>query len=107
MRRLFDPIKLAALGFALLLLAAWQLLADAYLISPIFFPSPLRAFRVLQQRVADGSLWLPLAATRMIPSSRRLKTAFDIASGTRMTRAMRRKVTGSSSYAAGPEVCAV
>lgn len=65
MRRLFDPIKLAALGFALLLLAAWQLLADAYLISPIFFPSPLRAFRVLQQRVADGSLWLPLAATSL------------------------------------------
>lgn len=32
MRRLFDPIKLAALGFALLLLAAWQLLADAHLI---------------------------------------------------------------------------
>ena len=65
MRRLFDPIKLAALGFALSLLAAWQLLADAHLISPIFFPSPLRALAVLQQRLADGSLWLPLAATSL------------------------------------------
>ena len=45
MRRLFDPIKLAALGFALSLLAAWQLLADAHLISPIFFPSPMLRFR--------------------------------------------------------------
>ena len=41
MRRLVDPINLAALGFALSLLVAWQLLADARLISPIFFPSPL------------------------------------------------------------------
>jgi ABC-type nitrate/sulfonate/bicarbonate transport system permease component len=65
MRRLFDPIKLAALGFALLLLVAWQLLADAHLISPIFFPSPLRALTVLQQRLVDGSLWLPLAATSL------------------------------------------
>jgi ABC-type nitrate/sulfonate/bicarbonate transport system permease component len=65
MRRLFDPINLAALGFALSLLAAWQLLADAHLISPIFFPSPLRALTVLQQRLADGSLWLPLAATSL------------------------------------------
>lgn len=63
MRRLFDPMNLAALGFALALLVAWQLLAEAHLISPIFFPSPLRALAVLQQRLADGSLWLPLAAT--------------------------------------------
>jgi ABC-type nitrate/sulfonate/bicarbonate transport system permease component len=63
MRRLVSPVNLAALGFALGLLIVWQLLADARLISPIFFPSPLRALAVLQRRLADGSLWLPLAAT--------------------------------------------
>jgi len=65
MRRFFDPMNFAALGFALSLLVAWQLLADMHLISPIFFPSPLRALAVLQHRLADGSLWLPLAATSL------------------------------------------
>jgi ABC-type nitrate/sulfonate/bicarbonate transport system permease component len=65
MRRLFDPINLAALGFALSLLVTWQLLADAHLISPIFFPSPLRAIEVLQFRAFDGSLWVSLAATAL------------------------------------------
>jgi sulfonate transport system permease protein len=65
MRRLADPINVVALGFALSLLVAWQFLADAHLISPIFFPSPLRALTVLQQRLADGSLWLPLVATSL------------------------------------------
>lgn len=65
MRRLADPINLAALGFALSLLVAWQFLADAHLISPIFFPPPLRALAVLQRRLADGSLWLPIAATSL------------------------------------------
>ena len=65
MRRLVDPVNLAALGFALSLLVAWQLLADARLISPIFFPSPLRALDVLRHRLADGSLWLPLVATSL------------------------------------------
>jgi sulfonate transport system permease protein len=65
MRRVTDPINLAALGFALSLLIAWQLLADTHLVSPIFFPSPLRALAVLQRRLADGSLWLPLAATAL------------------------------------------
>ena len=61
-------IRLAALGFALALLLAWQILADARLISPIFFPAPSRALTVLIGRVADGSIWLPLGATllRMI-----------------------------------------
>lgn len=65
MKRLLDPVKLAALGFALSLLVAWQLLADAHLISPIFFPSPLRAVAVLRYRLVDGSLWSSLAATSM------------------------------------------
>jgi sulfonate transport system permease protein len=65
MRRPFDPINLAALGFALSLLVVWQLLADAHLISPIFFPSPLRAIEVLQYRALDGSLWISLASTTL------------------------------------------
>ena len=65
MRRLADPINLAALGFALSLLVVWQLLADAQLVSPIFFPPPLRALDVLQRRLTEGSLWLPLVATSL------------------------------------------
>jgi sulfonate transport system permease protein len=59
---------IAAVGFALALIIAWQLLADARLISPIFFPAPSRALEVLAARVMDGSIFAPLAATvlRMI-----------------------------------------
>ena len=38
MRRLADPINLAALGFALSLLVAWQFLADAHLSVAHFLP---------------------------------------------------------------------
>jgi sulfonate transport system permease protein len=60
--------RLAALAFALALVLSWQVLAETRLISPIFFPAPSRALRVLIARVADGSIWLSLAATvlRMI-----------------------------------------
>jgi ABC-type nitrate/sulfonate/bicarbonate transport system permease component len=60
--------RLAALVFALALVFAWQILAETRLISPIFFPAPSRALSVLVARIADGSIWLPLAATvlRMI-----------------------------------------
>jgi ABC-type nitrate/sulfonate/bicarbonate transport system permease component len=55
--------RLAALAFALALVLAWEGLAQTRLISPIFFPAPSRALAVLVARVADGSLWVPLAAT--------------------------------------------
>jgi len=60
--------RLGAVGFALGLIIAWQLLAEARLISPIFFPAPSRALGVLAGRVADGSIFAPLTATvlRMI-----------------------------------------
>jgi len=59
---------IAAFCFALGLVLAWQLLAEMRLISPIFFPPPSRALGVLVARIADGSIWTPLAATvlRMI-----------------------------------------
>jgi len=55
--------RIAAFGFALSLILAWQVLADLRLISPIFFPSPARAAAVLVARFADGSIWTPLVAT--------------------------------------------
>lgn len=61
--RSIDPIKIAALGFALALILTWQVLAELQFISPIFFPSPSRALSVLVTRVLDGSIWTPLAAT--------------------------------------------
>jgi sulfonate transport system permease protein len=54
---------IGALSFALGLVLMWQVLAEARLISPIFFPAPSRAFSVLVARMADGSIWVPLAAT--------------------------------------------
>jgi sulfonate transport system permease protein len=61
-------ISIGAMGFALALIIAWQVLADVRLISPIFFPAPSRALDVLAARVMDGSIFAPLAATvlRMI-----------------------------------------
>jgi sulfonate transport system permease protein len=61
--RKIDPIKIAALGFALALILIWQLLAELNLISPIFFPSPLRALSALSVRVLDGSIWASIGAT--------------------------------------------
>lgn len=54
---------LAAFGFALGLVLAWQLLAEMRVLSPIFFPAPSRAVSVLFARIVDGSIWTPLAAT--------------------------------------------
>ncbi len=61
----FALARLAPLAFALTLIGLWQLLADLNLISPIFFPSPARAFAVLEYRLADGSLWGSLAGTSL------------------------------------------
>ena len=61
----FALTRLAPLAFALALIGLWQVLADLHLISPIFFPSPARAFAVLEYRLADGSLWVSLAGTSL------------------------------------------
>lgn len=54
---------LIGVAFPLVLLASWQVLADARVLNPVFFPAPLRALAVLAERIADGSLWPPLLAT--------------------------------------------
>lgn len=58
-------LKRWLVGFALpvALIAVWQLLADARVLSPVFFPAPSRAVGVLVDRVVNGSLWPPLFAT--------------------------------------------
>jgi sulfonate transport system permease protein len=56
-------IRVCAVLFAAAVLALWQLLADARVISPAFFPSPLRTLAALSAMAARGDLWAPLGAT--------------------------------------------
>ena len=56
-------LNVAALLFALGLLAIWQVLADMRLISPVFFPPPSRAIAELFERLVDGSAYPPIVAT--------------------------------------------
>jgi sulfonate transport system permease protein len=56
-------LKVGAVVFAVGLLAAWQLLADARLVSPVFFPAPSRAIGELYARLVDGSAWPSIEAT--------------------------------------------
>ncbi len=55
--------RLGALGFALGLLALWQALASAQLISPLFFPSPTRTLEALWAQASSGQLCSPLGST--------------------------------------------
>jgi sulfonate transport system permease protein len=56
-------LRLGALLFAAAVLALWQAAADARVISPVFFPSPIRTFAALGIMEARGDLWQPMAAT--------------------------------------------
>ena len=56
-------LKLGAVVFAAAVLVVWQLLTDARVISPVFFPSPLRTFSALTAMEERGDLWKPMAAT--------------------------------------------
>jgi ABC-type nitrate/sulfonate/bicarbonate transport system permease component len=50
-------------AFALAVVLLWQVLAEARLVSPIFFPPPSRALGSILERARDGSLWTPIVAT--------------------------------------------
>ena len=52
-----------ALLFAVAVLLMWQVLADQKLISPVFFPSPLRTLGELGRQFTEGQIWEPLGAT--------------------------------------------
>jgi sulfonate transport system permease protein len=56
-------LNICAVLFALGLLACWQVLADARVISPVFFPPPSRALSELWSRLADGTAWPSIQAT--------------------------------------------
>lgn len=47
------------------LLVAWQYAAAAGLLSPAYFPAPLRTLEVLFDQITTGSLWRPFAATAL------------------------------------------
>lgn len=55
--------RVGALVFALALLALWQALASAKVISPLFFPSPGRTLEALWSQISHGQLWDPLTST--------------------------------------------
>ncbi len=54
-----------ALVFPFALLALWQYAASAGLLSPAYFPAPLRTFEALQESIETGRLWGPFAATAL------------------------------------------
>ena len=56
---------LGAVVFIAGLLLAWQLLAQARLVSPIFFPEPMRVVNSVLRQIALGTIWEPLAATSL------------------------------------------
>jgi len=55
--------RIGALLFAVAVLGLWQGLADARLLSPVFFPSPLRTWAALRAMAIRGDLWGPAGAT--------------------------------------------
>jgi len=57
--------RIEAVLFIVGVLAAWQLITEFKLISPIFFPSPAKTLVTLYHRAADGSLWTPLLNTTL------------------------------------------
>lgn len=65
MRRKTLLLNIGALLFALGILGSWQVLSDARVISPIFFPPPSRALSELWSRLADGTAWPSIQATSL------------------------------------------
>jgi sulfonate transport system permease protein len=53
----------ASVAVALGLVAAWQLAANAGLISPVFFPGPDRSFGTLWEQVQDAEFWTAFGET--------------------------------------------
>lgn len=58
-------LKLGAVVFAAAVIYLWQILADARLISPVFFPSPIRTFAAFMAMEERGDVWVPMANTAL------------------------------------------
>ena len=58
-------LGISAVLFAFGLLAAWQVLAEIRVISPVYFPPPSRAIEELWSRLADGRAWPSIQATSL------------------------------------------
>ena len=56
-------IVAGAVLFLFALLAAWQFVAGMRLISPVFFPAPLRIAEALYRQISTGTIWMPFAMT--------------------------------------------
>jgi len=63
--RVLRSTSFGAALFALGLLSLWQLLAEQKVISPVFFPSPLRTLGALGRQITEGTLWAPFGATSL------------------------------------------
>lgn len=63
MSRRWLALRLGAVLFAVGVITLWQLIADAKVFSPVFFPSPERTLDALIRMEEHGSLWGPMAAT--------------------------------------------
>ncbi len=65
MRRQTLWLNIGAVLFALGLLATWQILSDARVISSVYFPPPSRAIAELWIRIGDGSAWSSVQSTSL------------------------------------------
>lgn len=57
--------RLGAIAFVIFLLAVWQAMSVYEVISPLFFPSPLRTLSELWSQIVDGRIWAPFSFTVM------------------------------------------
>lgn len=49
--------------FLLAVIAAWQVIAEFRLVSPVFFPGPARVVESIWRQIAQNTIWEPLALT--------------------------------------------
>ena len=58
-------LKLGAVISLAAVIYFWEVLADARLISPVFFPSPTRTFAAFMAMEERGDIWWPMANTAL------------------------------------------
>ena len=58
-------VWLASLGVLALLVGLWQLVAQYELVSPVFFPAPMRSFESLWDQMHGAEFWMAFQQTLM------------------------------------------